>query len=634
MAQLAKCPACRMEIVIPGDMEGTDAQAQRLECPECEGVFSVADTKPHVVKEAKRVPMPAETSGAEVDLSDDRGQAAARPAAPKFGSATLSSFFGDDDRINETHTELHSPALAEFQSLEDLIRRGPTDPASQQPPAATVDDAAEDATRSSDEARDEYDEGEEPLPARDRIRPTLSELYHREQESADDTDDADSYDPVEDVDDKADATEPEQPARSLDEFPNPSSFDRTARDSDDLSDIEVAASVPDAPTFDFKVGDAEPFETPSSEGPRSLRAAMGFAGDEPLEVEEPVERPDFATVHPRDEEDIAPELSISGSDTPRGVVATRKRSSALSAVRTVVGVAGGGVVGIVAGYLLLLWIFHFLGRSDEPLALAKYYPNVVKPPAFQDNAPATAEPGGQLLAGDEARMDRPPEPMDEGALDGAGDVEVANFEADALPGDAPEPWSFDAQPAPPPLIQGAPSYTAAELQQLTAVGLEAVPGITADGPIDKQKGGSYAKLAKLAEALTFGEGAADVSWKDNARQVFAQVFANPPSRQPISTIAEYWLVSDKRGHGGIFFSGTPDDGRQQGTVAEYTVTLSSDQRQQLTVLTPQALPIDVISSPEVVVVGAVVDDPASRIEGYTGTAKQAVWSSNVFPVNP
>src|SRR5690606_9782979 len=115
------------------------------------------------------------------------------------------------------------------------------------------------------------------------------------------------------------------------------------------------------------------------------------------------------------------------------------------------------------------------------------------------------------------------------------------------------------------------------------------------------KGGSYAKLAKLAEALTFGEGAADVSWKNDARAVFMQLFANEELQHQISTISEYWLVSDKRGHGGIFFAGALDDGRQQGTVAEYTVTLPTDSRQTLTVLTPQALPIDTSSAPLVIV---------------------------------
>lgn len=614
MAQLAHCPACNCEVTLPDRAAAAGAPAEWFECPDCSKVFAVADAKPHKVKQARPVAPPTEPNQDAATGADDASE-----STSKLSGTTLSSFLGDTARASEAAAD--TPTLADFKSLDDLIRQAPGESSPADPPVEPSE-----AVERNDADIDE------PFPAADRLRPTLEESLGSESEAGGPGDNSGSYDTVEAIGDdpgsaEDEAMEPETAdfAARPGDFAVPSSLESTLRDQGDLVDTEVASSLRDAPSFDFEVG-----ESADEHEAKSLRASMGFTDDDPLEIEDPVEKPNFDSIDTHEVQDVAPELNVDVGDAPRGKIAARKRSTAMSLVRTFIGVVGGGVVGIVAGYLVLLWIFHFLGRADEPLALAMYYPNVVKPSTFQDTAttPPAVPVDHSGIADDEP-------PTDDGTLEPIGDggVEVASFETDVLPTDeGPEPWEFAAQPAPRAVITGAPNYTAAELQQLTSVAEEVAPDLVAPGPIDKAKGSSYARIAKLAEALTFGEGAADVSWKNNAREVFPPLFANDERSKQVSTIAEFWLVSPKRGHGGIFFCGKPDAGRQQGSVAEYTFTLPTDSRQQLTVLVPRAMAESTVEAPSVVVVGAVIDDPATRIEGYTGTAAQAVWSADVFPV--
>ena len=68
---------------------------------------------------------------------------------------------------------------------------------------------------------------------------------------------------------------------------------------------------------------------------------------------------------------------------------------------------------------------------------------------------------------------------------------------------------------------------------------------------------------------------------------------------------------------------------KQGSVAEGTVDLGAGQ--PLPVLLPPALAEKTPSGP-VAVVGYIVDKPAERISGYTGTATQAVFATKLIPL--
>lgn len=641
MAQLARCPACYSEIELPTDAGGDDAWA---ECPACAESFAISQAKPRLVKQAKLVSAPVETeekseASAESTKSADATPTSIDMASSSLGIPTLESFLSGDattEATTDTTSKAKSPTVSNFDTLDDLMK------------VALPEKAETTVEQGGSETQDDpASTPEEPSPTADRLRPTLSEMFA--SSSPDSSAAAESpvaEDPIfEDAAAESSLDEGMVDAASVEDS---ASYDAVEEVSDDESEEDpepaevgfkslTASSLVDdepstAPSFDFSVGDDD------MEDSKSLRAAMGFAGDDPLEVaDEPHE---LAGLAGSDEEPAeSSELQFAGSDSPRGVVSTKRRSPLWTAVRVMLGIATSGVVGLGAGYLVILWVFHFTGRTDEPLALAQYYPDAVKPSTFRDGE-SLPVPDTDALA--VAEDDSDTDPTSEGefttsSVDGSEEenrVAPANFETDLSLDEgadgAPEPWESDALPAIPVVIDGAPSYTAADLQQLTSMASEQTATLLADGPVDRSKGGSYATIAKLADALTFGEGVSDASWKTNARRLFPDLFVNEQTRLQIAQIAGFWLTSDKRGHGGIFFSGAPDAGRQQGRVAEYQFTLPMGK--QLTVLTPQALPDRIANAPSVAVIGSVIDDPASRIEGYTGSAEQAIWSYDLLPI--
>ncbi|WP_442482723.1 hypothetical protein [Aeoliella sp. SH292] len=641
MAQLARCPACYSEIELPAEVAEVDLAGARAQCPACEEMFLLADAKPRLVKQAVLVRESTEVAKSERtdSHSSDFSEGAARIAAT-IDNPTLAAFLGldkavkpiavppsdDHDAEEEEAAELATPEpkpaidLGDFQSLDELFKSSSRKTTEPSPPPADV-------ASYEDETEDDQTEAvQEPSPVADRLRPTLGELFAATNPAVG-TKQEDNSSPEHDLDrDLADYLNEVEPAQ------------HTKSTVDDFTELTMH-DMP-VPRFDAKDDFAADDNQASDEGvevSKSLRAAMGFVDDEPLVAEDSDH--ELAAVTVGDDADHEEELSFAQVEAPRGTVATRRRKSP-SMLRTMFGVVMGGVTGIVGGYLALLWIFHFVGRSEDPLDLAKFYPNIVKPVEYQSSADAPLPIDNPLAAND----DIAPLP---GTFGDTGDVDQANFETEVpndVPSDiTPEPaepapvaWDDPAAAAPlaqPPVkivIEGAPSYTAAQVQQATAAAQAVAPDLVADGPLDQKKGSSYATLAALADAITFGEGDAKVSWKLPARELYPQLFTTPTNQENIAKIAGYWITSPKRDHGGIFFSGTLDEGRQQGSVAEYQVTLPTGQ--VLAVLTPQ--PLDIAAGTPVVVVGSLVRDPATHVEGYSGTADMAAWSEQVLPMAP
>lgn len=637
MAQLARCPACYSEIELPAEMGSDDAWA---ECPACDESFALSDAKPRHVKQAKLVSPPREAIATpeppadtpEIVTTTDETLRPMESGGIDLDIPTLESFLGgaaEAESTADTVSKSKSPTISNFDTLDDLMKVSLSE--------AKASAAEGDGSGMNDSTASEPAEAN---PQADRFHPTLSEMFGH---SAFDNKPAVAATPASDVESAPAAgesinthsiendniEETDNPQKSLNEN---ESADEARLDPANFESLAPATSTA-TPSFDFSVG--------GDDDPKSLRAAMGFTEDDPLEVVE--EQPEFSGLAETTDSVASPELEVAGSRLPRGIAPAKRRSPLWTAVRVLLGVTTSGVIGLGVGYLAILWIFHFTGRTEEPFALAQYYPDAVKPATFRNgetpNAPQSPSAGPDALDGanDNSALvtNEHQELLAPLGIDSDPGVEPANFESDlstdAGTADAPEPWESEALPAIPVVVTGAPNYTAAELQQFTTDAAEQSATLLADGPVDRSKGGSYATIAKLADALTFGEGVQDASWKSNARQVFPKLFADNRSRMQIAQIARFWLTSDKRGHGGIFFSGSPDAGRQQGSIAEYVFTLPTGQ--QLTVLTPQALPGRIANAPSVAVVGSVIDEPASQIEGYAGSAQQAIWSQDLMPIS-
>lgn len=660
MAQLARCPECKSDVVLP-DVQAPGSWGQ---CPECNEVFALAQAIARPLPEVQVVQAPDVESSSPLTASlatEAEAKEGLGESSVSFGGTTLSSFLKDQEQEPEPQTK-------------DRVDGSEQQPAATAAPtlAELLSQPSEDIPESVEPTDVESTALDEPNPEADRQKPTLSELFKFDaatvNENEPPTDDVERYDSVDEQPQVAAAEQSEESTTEL-----PESLSDFAAKLDALSDKISDESSLSTPTFDFEVGEADAtphdanpaspddtnlgadqplVETPSSQPQdvpqttaRSMRDTLDF--DSPLEFESKRDHSAVSELDfPEPAEDEMPVM-----ETPPGVVVSR-RSSGPSMLRTLTGVAGGGVVGLGAGYLLLLWILHFLGRADDPLNVAMYYPNAVKPATFQQNAepaessvpPTSDRPiTDQLAAAD--NVEQPAADAVAPVTDEAVEPAAFNEDLDELPSadsnlDAPFPWEVEDEPEAVAAIaiSNAPIYSALEVDDLVRVGAMASQGLL-DGnfaePEHKKvvptKGASYAKLAKLADAITFAELAGEIADENQAASVFPPLFATERHRSEIAQIAGFWLGSSKRGHGGIFFCGRPDSGTQQGSVAEYRFLLPSGQT--MTVITDQPLGEGLASSHSVGVVGSVIDSLAERIEGYTGNAETAIWSTELFPLN-
>ena len=151
----------------------------------------------------------------------------------------------------------------------------------------------------------------------------------------------------------------------------------------------------------------------------------------------------------------------------------------------------------------------------------------------------------------------------------------------------------------------------------------------------RTKGNSYSILCALAEAWTFCDvelptGRA-AQLKEEAERLFRQTLADAHTRGEVARIAAIWIDSTHRRHGGIFLSGTFSGGEIAGDVYEYH--FSTEDGSGLVVLVPQPLDYRLTSAGQkVAIVGAIVEKPADKITGYTGTTPRAIWASHVIPL--
>ena len=293
-----------------------------------------------------------------------------------------------------------------------------------------------------------------------------------------------------------------------------------------------------------------------------------------------------------------------------------------SLVRQLVGVVGGGAAGLMLGYFALLW---WRGPDGDLLGVADRIPSTLLPASFDE-------------AGDSRGLvSDAPAPSPEAQ----SDVERATFESN-IPsptesGDVAEPRPLTPEGAKPLVanatVQDAPSYTQEQLNAAIALAATArerlVTGALNDAAAKRTKGESYVQLCQIAETLTFlaDDNAQTVAdSQDSGRQFFAELLQDPTSREEIAQIAVRWIGYPKRPHGGVFFAGKVLSSQQTGSAQEVQLELVDGAT--VTVLTPEPSALD----GTVGVVGSILEQPAERVTGYSGTADQAVWARLVFAV--
>ena len=118
----------------------------------------------------------------------------------------------------------------------------------------------------------------------------------------------------------------------------------------------------------------------------------------------------------------------------------------------------------------------------------------------------------------------------------------------------------------------------------------------------------------------------------DSTDLFQRVLATPHTRDEVAQIANIWIDSTYRKHGGIFLSGKIHGGDIAGDMYEYG--LSTEAGGELKILVPKPLDTHLAADGKPVgIVGSIIDQPAQKISGYTGTSPRVIWVRDVIPLD-
>lgn len=393
--------------------------------------------------------------------------------------------------------------------------------------------------------------------------------------------------------------------------------DSRVADDDDSDDSDELPELADTVVSGSSIPNRDPFDFDTDELGIEQQPNIDYQPNA-LEHNEPVIAP--SEFDPADRAFVADVVSVSQAQQ-------RRARGSGSLVRQLVGIVGGGALGLTLGYFALLW---WQGPDGDLLGIADRIPSSLLPASFD-------VPGDTALTTNETESPAKGE-TETPDTESPSEVEQARFESAPAPSEPEEPRPLAPQDAQPLVakatVQGAPSYTLEELNAASAVAETArdglLTGTLADAAAKSTKGENYVKLCQIAERLTYlveDDSANFAEAREGGRQFFGELLHAPVARDEIGQIAGRWIDWNKRPHGGIFFAGKVLSSQPVGSVNELQLALAGGPT--VTVLTPEQID----SEPEIVgVVGSVVEKPADRVSGYTGTADQAVWSRLVFAV--
>src|SRR5262249_12913815 len=149
------------------------------------------------------------------------------------------------------------------------------------------------------------------------------------------------------------------------------------------------------------------------------------------------------------------------------------------------------------------------------------------------------------------------------------------------------------------------------------------------------KGKSYSALCDLAEKLTFVDASQRADYVTplmrDAEKLFHETLATDHTRTEVARIVPLWIASQKRNSGGVFFAGALRELPGRSPIVECQVDLGSGAPIAVLLGRELATQINIDGKP-MGIVGSLVDDPAQRVTGYAGSARQAIWASRLIPL--
>ena len=648
MAAVAHCPNCKQELVVP-DGSGAD---EWINCPTCRASMLVSDTEPR--EHAEEAPLDDAVAASaneslggtslppelRLEIDSEVSEAGPRPDAPTDDHAPLlSDGTADDDKPRLTDSgETAATRIDKWFRAADTIPEVPP-VAGDASPSGSPDDETpvhDSLTSPADEVETAADTaGDQSAEESETAVPEWSAPFSAELPSV--------HTPTDEDFDGEQVAESTQRAGSGD------SGATTEFSADSLDDVPAEA--------DFEIEEVDR-DRPTWDDPERMEQLLADVDAAPA-----IGEPQAPT---NDSEQLARGDEADREAIPPIVATPHKKRRRRSIARLVAGCIVAGVVGIALGAYALVWI---LGPRGDFLEIARFIPAALLPEKFQ-TAPAqlaadsaasqhasqndleSALPAGlperrdepaEVTASYEAPASTTPQNLTASEQDRYADDRYATPASATQPIDS-QPPAFDDVPAEPlahptALIASAPSYTTEQLATAIEIARQAQPGLVSgdlnDQAVQRTKGLSYTKLSYLAELATFVDSAAQPqraqALQQDVEALFRNTMSNPQTRNEISYIAAKWMDSPHRSIGGVFLAGSIASQRTEGPVVEFQIDSGSGA--PLTVLAPAAMAERLNSSGQPVgIVGSIIDDPAARISGYTGTAPRAIWAGMLIPL--
>ena len=451
--------------------------------------------------------------------------------------------------------------------------------------------------------------------------------------------------------------------------------------------LRTAAEV----TEPIEIAANEPSTPPSVEDDKVIAS---FDSDEyeianeveEIQHEEEIEYEDATNFEPDEaDEELEPAyLAAASLDHTESPIAFQPRNVLRrrppSAIRSLVGIVGGGALGILLGGYGLLWL---RGPEGDVMGLAQWLPASWLPPSARtlddgssaqlvaaprdveklgDDAESVEQPetaSDQMAADEEPRgwqaKDSAPEASArlDSAVTPATAVEAVKSasppqesstvasapDATVEPNDAAAPTS-PAEPASAPTVwpstqivadlRDVKLYSLSELDEALTAAESAQQRFLA-GDLSRREsvagmGQAYIELCALAERFTLVDPATYgnqlVTKQMTAKTVFRATVGEPARRNDLAIIAGRWLQHDRRQNQGAVLMGKVRDIHARGRWTEHILDVGAGEAGvQAAVLMEE---IRFTIGAEAAVAGVIIAEPQKHIAGYDGDAAQVI----------
>ena len=184
-------------------------------------------------------------------------------------------------------------------------------------------------------------------------------------------------------------------------------------------------------------------------------------------------------------------------------------------------------------------------------------------------------------------------------------------------------------------IVGAPQVTAAELRTVLGEAQNTLRAwLVAEDPSSRQLvSQSYRALAKLGEAITFSANASEKD-RSSISEMLDSLAADDERLSSIRLLGSRWPAYPQRDTAGVLLAGTVAETRREGELY-VTDLVVSDGQEPIAVYGDTDTVGRYEKGSSIMLLGAIVENPAGNVTGYQGDADWLIWYglSHAIPGN-